>query len=502
VDLVTWRARLGITSNAPEVERPTLTAAIVRAAIEPPAPESRLTSEAQMTMGLKMLEAEIVNFARSGLEIADVGLQAACGPLESFFSAGLENASSPHRGQKSVPGDLLKEVLGAVLADRFSNFRFRRGADEPQLACLSLAQRTEWMQPREYLSLRFQGDSFAKFEERAKTAAALAAEALIPVSATLGTLDAARERHASVVEELRSIPKNERERRIAAGEEASRCAKDVQILEHLTQLATERMDPERLKQLGASLKKFEDVLGAERTAAFAEATKIDDLQYTSGRTYEDPPAATRFKLSAIGCMSWPDGTALSECCDANKHLLCTDSEKYGIVQGTLRIVEATDGSGPALLLERLYPDLALEEKARLIDHALMRAEAMRVPLLLPEEYFWSCDKWTRTAPTGSVKIPAMNEVIAELAQLHGATMSPEPKEVQVKAVIGQVGAEYIDSAPIGGAKYKGHAQARRYGPQDATFDNAFTVLLPRGVEKSSEPKPGYEFEPLFPSAAA
>jgi hypothetical protein len=77
----------------------------------------------------------------------------------------------------------------------------------------------------------------------------------------------------------------------------------------------------------------------------------------------------------------------------------------------------------------------------------------------------------------------------------------EPQVVKVKAVMGPVGVEYIDSAPQGGAKNRGVPQPRRYGPQDALYDNSFAVLVPKTAQWNQPVMQAYEFEPLFTSQA-
>ncbi len=376
-----------------------------------------------------------------------------------------------------------------MLEDRFADHRFRRGHDDPQLACLTDAQRAEWMKPVSYTSVWLDPDSEVIFRERTRAAAQLAGTTLTALESAFGSVDDARARHREVVDELRGIDKND-PARIEKAQLAQRRAQELQLLLNLTEVSRlgDRADPARTAALKDWFRKHEIKHNANYLAPLQEVLETKDLHYTSGDTYEDPPASQRFALSAVVCLQWPDAAVLSECTDANKHMICTNSDKYGIVQGSLRIVERYEGAKkkrPLLVMERIYPDYAIEEKKRLIDHALERARALSMPLALPEEYFWGCEQFTRTglAADGKgqddgVHIPSMDASIEELARKRCARLLAG-KVLRVKATMGPYGVEYIDSAPLGGAAARGQAQARRYELADAYYENQFVVLIPK-----------------------
>lgn len=482
MDLVAWR---GIVTQyratiAPldVVLAPAGNTAPAAVFVDPPAERRALTDRARQTIGNGLLEAALCEVMEAGGKITDLGLEAVCGPLDEFFSKGFECAT---RSPPGIDRAEFQALLRAVLADEIPAFRYRRGENEPQLANLTPEQRAEWMTPKAITSISLDPGSAEIFRARVTEAAQLASAALTALEPTLGTLAAARETQLKVVQELRALDRNSPEWALK-GQEANHNARRVQLLANLTEasLLTEGADPARVAKLQKWL--------IPRDENFRRTLETADLKFTSGETYEDPPFAERFNNSAIVCLQWPDAAVLSECTDANKHMLCTRDPKYGIVQGSLRLVARQDGANknkPLLVLERLYPDCAVDAKRRLIEHAIERSRALKIPLALPEEYFWSCDRFQRYGLTenltpGTVQIPNMNEEIKDLAKTKKMRLM-ESLVLRVKAVMGPFGSEYIDSAPLGGAADRGVAQERKYSKADTYYNNQFAVLVPRGA---------------------
>lgn len=482
MDLVAWRGivtqyRATIAPVEPAVA-PAGNTAPAAVLIDPPAQRRALTEHARQTIGNGLLEAALYEVMEAGGKITDLGLEAVCGPLDEFFSKGFECAT---RSPPGIDRAEFQSLLRAVLADEIPAFRYRRGDQEPQLANLSPEQRAEWMAPKTITSVSLDPASAAVFHTRVAEAAQLALASLAALEPALGTLAAAREAHQNIVQELRALDRNSPEWP-NKGQEAQKIGRTVHLLATLTEVSqlTEGADPARVAKLQKWLIPHDE--------NFRRTLDTSDLSFNSGETYEDPPFAERFNNSAIVCLQWPDAAVLSECTDANKHMLCTRDPKYGIVQGSLRLVARQDGANknkPMLVLERLYPDCAVDAKRRLIDHAIERSRALKIPLALPEEYFWSCNRFQRYGLTenltpGTVQIPNMNEEIKDLAKAKKMRLL-EGLVLRVKAVMGPFGSEYIDSAPLGGAADRGVAQERKYSKVDTFYNNQFTVLVPRGA---------------------
>jgi hypothetical protein len=484
VDVGVWRARVATYRAQAASTEPATTPAAIEVPKFIPDPQvvalREGSDEAKLIIGKGLYEESLAKLIASGATVTDVGLQAACSEyLSGFFAKGFEAAT---RAKPLFALSQFEGLLREVLADRFEQFRFRN-VDDPQLASLSEAQKKEWKTPRQLTSTWIAPESLPPYAERMTIACETGRTIRAEVEAAIGQLPAVLEQHRAAVEAARALAKTD-PGWIAAGQVAGGWALKVNLLQALEKVGrlSASSDPRSVERLQTFASRDKNGLSPEQRARLIAALDLGGIKFESGQSLEDPPAALRFALAAISCMQWPKAQVLSECTDANKHLLYTMTDNHAVVSGTLRIVERYDGikkRGPMLLLERLYPDLNVEGKRRLIEHAIQRAAAMRMPLALAQEYFWSCDHWDRVGVDGTfVKIPSMNVAISELAAKYDAKLVP-PIKIRVKATMGPFGAEYLDSAPQGGATKRGERQDRSYEGGDVHFDNLFVVLLPR-----------------------
>jgi hypothetical protein len=357
---------------------------------------------------------------------------------------------------------------------------------EKQLAPLTPWARRAWEKSESMTHVRFQADGQKEFESRVRAGAKITGALFQRMTAAWGDLGALEKKQHELVTKLRELPKNNLEaRRRLVGELAGVPAKidALRWAKEMSQLAPETTTPLRFASMADKLPSLGRSLGEGMRAAIDEliwTVRIDDLAYSEVITHDGPDLATMYRLATTNCLAgWPhDVSLLAYCIDPNKRMIVTKNQAGEERRAMMRIVERQDPGHegqPMLVLERTYPDrVSEEEKQRLVEHMLRRATEMGIPAAYPTEYYWDASKTQRGQGAGLID---MNRVIDDLNRRYHT--KSEHLTIKVLNRAGNVATEYIDSAPLAGARDAGNVQMRKYqGRQDNAYENKFVILSP------------------------
>jgi hypothetical protein len=433
--------------------------------------ETKLSAQMVKQLGLDaILEDAAVHVTEQGFALIQ-------GPLNSFFAQGVTNAQ--------LDKVMFKELLVAVLEDRFDAFRFTRPATKAQLASLSPEARRQWEEGKTMTHVRFDQNGEAEFEKRIATAANIGRALLDRMTRAWGAYEALVQKRDATVAQLRNVDKNDREtRKRLLGEMESIPAKVAAFegAKTLAELTPATTTPLQFSQLADMLPNLGRLLGESAEPALNELAwtlRIDDLSYTQVVTHDRLDLAAMYRGIAIGtgCLNhWPQKLDfLAYCVDANKRMIMVKNQAGQERRAVMRLVERQDDGHvgePMLLLERTYPDQATEEEKRLIiEHMLRRATDMGIAACYATEYY----KGAQTAR----RIADLDQVLEDLNRRYHTTSSTEWLWVLNRA--GNMPQEYLDSAPRG-RQMVGKVGERYYpGNADTKFENEFVILQPKKI---------------------
>lgn len=436
-----------------------------------------LAIETQLRRAM-MKELDFERLIKGDVQVTEEGFKAVSGPLADFFAQAV-NDGDVERG-------LLQKVLVAALEDRIQSFRFETKATARQLACLSPEQRRRWEAQETMTHVRLDKHARAELDGRIHASAALGQELLRRMSAAWGDLAELQREHGERVALLRDVPKNkvaERQRLIGEVTGLPSRIRAMQWAAELAALTPETTTPLRFAALSDELPRLGLILGPGMRSAVEEllwTIRIDDLQYSEVVTTDGPDLATMVHLAGTNCLGGDNASMLAYCLDPNKKMIVTKNQAGEERRSVVRLVERKDRGHvgePMLVLERTYPDSASEdEKRRLVEHVLRRATDLGIPAAYPLEYYWDVGQTSRFRGHGDVH--DTKKVIEDLNRRYGTTA--EKRTMQVTSRAGNMGHEYIDSAPLAGAADAGNVQQRLYGGgKDVTYENHFMVLEPK-----------------------
>lgn len=434
---------------------------------------------------------------RSG-KITDKGLHELTEKLMPFFAKGLAatRANDKRTGQPTFDEKSLEAVLLAVLEDRYDGFRFTTAKAEHQLKSLNAQQRAMFIEGQEMLHVHFSGDGEQIFHQRVAIAARAGADLLARMQEAWGSIDTIRADHARLADALGSIDRQDRAARkplVARIQPLSERKVAMEYAQNLASLTPDNIRPMAFEQLGqrlSSLPLLLDPAVEPQLRALGEVLRIDDLAYSEVLSTDRPDLAT-IEAVLADCVKWPSTDAMGYLTDANLRFIVTHAADGKVCRAIMRLVERQDRGHlgqPMLILERAYPDAqGKEDKRRLMEHAVRRADALNIAAAFPTEYYWDAASTRRGARKGIVD---MNDVIEDLNRRYGTTV--ERRTMTVTNPAGLSPSIYIDSAPYELAHIgripsrKTGVKARRYdGRVDNTYRNIFMVLdKPRATRRT------------------
>ncbi|MCK6545984.1 hypothetical protein L6R52_08950 [Myxococcota bacterium] len=412
------------------------------------------------------------------VKLTDEGVEAVTGPLAGFFTQAVNDGE--------LDRTLVKRVLVAALEDRIHAFRFETKPAARQLKVLTAEQRALWEKPAAMNHVRLSKAARGELDDRVNAAAAFGRALGARMEAAWGDLDALRETHGALVDELRNLPKKSVEKRRALIGQLSGLPARIHAMEWARELAAltpATTTPLRFAKLAEELPAMGRLLGPGMRPAVEEllwTIRIDDLQYSEVTTHDGPDLATMTRLASTNCLGGNLTAILAYCLDPNKKMIVTKNQAGEERRAVVRLVERQDAGHvgePMLVLERTYPDSASEEeKQRLVEHVLRRAAEMGIAAGYPTEYYWDVKATNRFAHNAAVQ--DTKKVLEDLERRYEATAERLTMKVVNRA--GNMPREYIDSAPVGGAADAGNMQQRQYhSDQDLQYENVFVVLEPR-----------------------
>lgn len=440
------------------------------------------TSEAMMErLGLRaLLEGGEVTVTQTGLKEVE-------GPLQAMFKGGA--------GRAEVNQDILKGLLVATLEGRSDAYRFETPKADAQLQSLSAEQRKLWEAPRAMTHIRLEDEAKAKFLERVGHAAKVSGALLERMTEAWGEIPALEQTLSETTAQLRDLKKDDVAARKKLTQKVDGLPRRLEALRWAQAVASfdaDNVTPEGFLDKASYLDKMFRAVSPGGEAAVRElmwTMRLGDVDYTEVVSNDAPELSDIYKVSTTNCLSFPGygGEVLAYAVDANKRMVMTQNAAGEPRRAVLRIVERQDegfAGQPMLLLERTYPDtVSHEEKQRLVEHAMRRAEEMGISCAFATEYYWDASKTQRA------NIIDMNAVIDDLAKRYG--YDSEVKVSVVKNRSSNMNVEYLDSAPLPNADARGRAGYRGFPNrhtagweqqigQDKDFDNEFVIMTPKG----------------------
>ncbi len=393
-------------------------------------------------------------------------------PLERFLAEG--------RGLAQIDQALLNGLELAARQGRFDAFRFSTPSAADQLRPLTDSQRALWRRPQTMTHLRFHDDGEARFAQKVQDAAKLGALLHEQLLAKFGAPQVLDARRKALLAQLDRGPGRGPRRKLKG------LSVKIQLLRWSAQLCSlhpDRVTPERLIALAEPLRKCAKQLWDRSLVDHLLATlRLDDLQYEQVITNDGPDLWTTVRLSTTDCLKWPGngGEALAYAVDANKRMIVTRNAQNEARRAVLRLVERQDAGhrgAPLLLLERSYPRRATrEEKQRLIEHALRRAQQMGVPFAMASEYYWDASQTDRFHAEPETD---MNKVLGLLQERYQC--ATKLAELSLLTRAGNTQEEYLDSDPVH-RHNRGRPSVRRWSAHhrgDArVFENEFFLFEP------------------------
>jgi len=427
--------------------------------------ETRLQAAMTQQLGLN-------NLLAAGVKPTDHGVEMVQTKLKNFFALGANS--------QAVDQAMFKKLLASVLEDRFQDFRFTLAPTAKQLSGLKPEQQKLWKASQTMNHVRFDAKGQKAFDGRVKYAAQIGKALVARFTEAWGPLEQVRAAQEKRLNTLRKGDKNDPARK----DIQIKVALDTRKLEALTWandlagLTPETTTPlQFIRFADRRLTRMQPAIGGDAFEALVAALKIDDLSFTEVTTNDGPDLDTIFRLGSANCLrGWPhDPILLAYGIDANKRMIVTKNQAGEERRAMMRLVDRQDPGHVGqqmLVLERTYPDAAPEEeKQRIIEHTLRRATEMGIAAAFPTEYYWNASATGR-------RLMDMNRVIEDLNRRYHTTS--EEKVAEVKNRGGNLGQEYIDSAPTRGAAGAGIAEVRRYpGNRDHVYQNKFMILSPK-----------------------
>jgi hypothetical protein len=413
----------------------------------------------------------------SGVNVTKEGFAAVSGPLAQQLGALCNNGG--------IDKALIKNMVIAILEDRYGSYRFETPAAKRQLKCLTPEQRASWESNEQsrMTHIRFTDDGRAKFARRVNAVAQLAKPMLDGAIAALGDRRTLEKKRDQLVAQLRNLDKNnagQRKKLIAEVRDLPRRIALLELLEELAWLTPDTTTPLGFTGYADAVRSLRRSLGPTHepaVAAMLAAMQLADLPYHQVVTDDALDLGTQLRLAQTNCLNGNLVAALAYCIDPNKRMIATKTGS-GEGRAILRLVDRKDPGNvgkPMLLLERCYPDrISEEEKQRFVEHALRRAVDMGVPIAYPTEYYWDASTTQRGQAAGIVD---MNRVIEDLTRRYNC----EEQRVIVPFTIraGNMNMEYLDSAPANINQRGLMANRIRQGQQDFEAINEFVVLTPK-----------------------
>lgn len=420
------------------------------------------------------------------VRVTEKGLGDVQGVLAPLFSNGA--------GNNGVNQDILKGLLKAALADRVDAFRFETPPTEKHLACLTPAQREQWMEPQVMMHIRFQDDGEAIFKQRVERTALIGKAILERLNEAFGQLEPLSKKRDELVTKLRNVDKRDTEARSAIIRELGTLPAKIKALEWATSLAeltADTVTPERFTRLADDIPSLRTMFGPALEDAMEEliwTIRLSDVSYSQVVTDDGPDLPTMFSMTVDrnktgACLNWPGraGEGIAYWTDPNKRMIITRNEAGQERRVMMRIVERTDEGHqgePMLIIEKSYPPAGAnkEEKRRLIEHMLRRSSSMGIACGFATEYYWDASQTSRFRGQADAD---MNEILLDLSKRYGTEV--EKKELKVVTRAGNSALEYLDSdAPPGRrgtATYRGWQH--NFNEESKEFENEFIVLEPK-----------------------